>query len=73
MTEKDVQVSLSGETLTIKGQKRQEREEKEKNYFLTERSYGEFRRSFPLPDSVDPEKIVANSPRASSRSSCRRP
>jgi HSP20 family protein len=59
LAEKDVQVSLSGDTLTIKGEKRQEREEKEKNYYLSERSYGEFQRAFILPEGVDREKIGA--------------
>jgi HSP20 family protein len=59
MSEKDVQVSVSGDTLTIKGEKRQEREEKDKNNHLTERSYGEFQRSFVLPEGMDREKISA--------------
>lgn len=59
MTEKDIQVSLSGATLTIKGEKRQEREETKKDYHLSERSYGEFRRSFTLPEGVNGEKIDA--------------
>ncbi len=60
LTEKDVQVSLSGNTLVIKGEKRQEREEKDKGYHLSERSYGEFQRSFLLPDGVDGERIEAS-------------
>jgi len=59
MTEKDIQVSLSGTTLTIKGEKRQQKEETKKDYYLSERSYGEFRRSFVLPDGVDGNKIDA--------------
>lgn len=59
MTAKDVQVSLSGDTLTIRGEKRQERDEKDKGYHLTERTYGEFQRSFDVPDDVDGEKIAA--------------
>jgi HSP20 family protein len=59
MTEKDVQVSLSGNTLFVKGEKRQEKEQKEKGYYLSERSYGEFQRTFILPEGVDPEKIEA--------------
>ena len=59
MTEKDIQVSLSGNTLVIKGEKRQEREEKEKGYHLSERIYGEFQRSFLLPESADGEKVEA--------------
>ena len=57
MAEKEIQVSLSGDTLTIKGEKLQEREEKGKNRYLSERSYGEFQRAFSLPADVDREKI----------------
>ncbi|HBK08690.1 MAG TPA: molecular chaperone Hsp20 [Acetobacteraceae bacterium] len=60
MTDKEVQVSLSGDTLMITGEKRQEREEKNENRYLAERSYGSFQRSFVLPDSVDPEKVAAS-------------
>ncbi|MFL5256705.1 MAG: Hsp20/alpha crystallin family protein [Rhodopila sp.] len=60
MTEKDVQVSLSGNTLVIKGEKRQEREEKDKGYHLSERCYGEFQRSFLLPDGADSDKVEAS-------------
>jgi HSP20 family protein len=59
MAEKEIQVSLSGDTLTIKGEKRQEREEKDKNRYLSERTYGEFQRAFSLPADVDREKIEA--------------
>lgn len=60
MSEKDIDVSLSGDTLTIKGEKRSEKEEKAKNYYLSERSYGSFQRSFTLPDGVDRDKIEAS-------------
>ena len=60
MSEKDIDVSLSGDTLTIKGEKRDEREEKAKNYYLSERSYGSFLRSFTLPDGIDRNKIDAS-------------
>jgi HSP20 family protein len=60
MSEQDVDVSLSGDTLTIKGEKRQEREEKGDNRYLSERSYGAFQRSFSLPEDVDREKIAAS-------------
>jgi HSP20 family protein len=59
MTDKDIQVSVSGDTLTITGEKQQEREEKQQNYHLTERSYGQFRRSFYVPEDVDRDKIEA--------------
>jgi len=60
MSEKDVHVSQSGDTLTIKGEKKQETEQTEKNYYLSERSYGAFQRSFTIPDDVDRDKIAAD-------------
>ena len=59
MAEKDVEVVVSGDTLTVKGEKKQETERKEKNYTLSERSYGAFTRAFYLPDGVDRDKITA--------------
>ncbi len=56
---KNVQVQLAGETLTISGEKSEEKEEKDKNYHLSERRYGSFRRSFRLPPGVDAAKIDA--------------
>src|SRR5215831_9008912 len=49
---KDLDVSIAGDTLMIKGEKRQETEEKDKNYHVTERAYGSFQRAFALPDGV---------------------
>ncbi len=59
MSEKDIEVSLSGDLLVLKGEKRQEHEEKEKNRYLSERSYGAFQRSFVVPDGVDRDKVAA--------------
>jgi HSP20 family protein len=59
MSEKEIEVVVSGDTLTLKGEKRQEKEQKEKNYYLSERSYGSFPRSFYLPEGVDRGKIGA--------------
>jgi HSP20 family protein len=59
MDEKDVQVTLENDILTIKGEKKQEQEEKKQNYRMVERSYGEFQRVISLPASVDKEKIKA--------------
>jgi HSP20 family protein len=56
---KDVEVSLSGDTLIIKGEKKQESEHKDANFYLSERSYGAFQRAFQLPDTVDGEKVNA--------------
>ena len=56
---KNIEVATSGGMLTIKGEKTQEKEEKAKNYYLSERSYGTFERSFRLPEHVDGDKIEA--------------
>jgi len=57
---KDIDISLSDGMLTIKGEKKQEREEKQADYHLVERSYGAFSRSIQLPKEVQGEKINAS-------------
>jgi len=57
---KDIDVSLSGDTLVLKGEKRQEKEQKDKNYHFSERSYGSFQRSFQLPTSIDRDRVAAD-------------
>lgn len=59
LSEKDIEVNLSGDVLTISGEKRDEREEKEKSYHFSERRYGSFRRSFALPQGVERDKVEA--------------
>jgi HSP20 family protein len=59
MDAKDINISVTGDVLTIKGEKKSEREEKEENYHLVERSYGSFSRSMVLPAAVDLDKIEA--------------
>lgn len=59
MTEKDIEVSLSGDAMTIRGEKKIEHEEKRKGLYLSERSYGAFYRTIPLPPGVDTEKADA--------------
>lgn len=59
LEEKDVEVKLANGVLTIKGEKREEKEEKEKDYYLSERRYGSFVRSFRLPEGIDESKIEA--------------
>ncbi len=59
LDEKNVEVKFSNGVLTIKGEKKEEREEKKKDYHLSERRYGSFQRSFTVPDGVDAEKIDA--------------
>jgi HSP20 family protein len=56
---KDIDISLNGRVLTMKGERKQEQEEKEKNYHRIERRYGSFSRSFELPADVDGNKIKA--------------
>ncbi|HEY8514639.1 MAG TPA: Hsp20/alpha crystallin family protein [Candidatus Binatia bacterium] len=58
--EKDIEVSLSDDVLTIKGERREEKEEKEKDYYRREQSYGSFHRSIPLPRGIDPDKVQAS-------------
>lgn len=56
----DVKIAIDGDMLTISGEKKGEKETKDKNYRLVERTYGEFSRSIYLPRSVDAAKISAN-------------
>lgn len=60
LTDKDVECTLSGNVLTVRGEKQEEKEEKKKGYYLQERSYGSFERSFTLPDDVDTDKLDAS-------------
>ena len=59
MDESNIDVKFAHGLLTIKGEKREEKEEKKKDYYLSERRYGSFQRSFPVPESVDADKIEA--------------
>lgn len=59
MSENDIEVAVTDNMLTIKGEKKAEKEEKDKNYYLSERSYGVFRRSLMLPEGIDRDKIGA--------------
>lgn len=59
LEEKDVQINLADNVLSIRGEKKAEKEEKDKNYRLVERSYGAFSRSIELPGGVDADKIKA--------------
>lgn len=59
MTEKDMNISLNREMLTISGEKKQEREQTEKGWYRMERQYGSFTRSVPLPYEIETEKVEA--------------
>lgn len=58
---KDVDIRFENGVLTLKGERKMEREEKKENYHRVEMSYGSFTRSFALPATVDAEKIRAES------------
>jgi len=60
MDEKNIEVKVVNGSLTIKGEKQEEKEEKKKDYYLHERNFGSFERSFGLPEGVDADKIEAN-------------
>lgn len=60
LDEKNIEVTLRNGNIVIKGEKQEEKEEKSKDYYLQERQFGSFERSFALPDGVDPEKIEAH-------------
>lgn len=59
LEEKDVEVTLSDNVLTVKGEKKEEREEKTAQRHMVERSYGTFSRSVELPAGIDPATITA--------------
>lgn len=60
VSENDISVDISGNTMTIRGEKKQEKEEKEKDYYRIERRYGAFQRILSLPEDVDQNSIKAN-------------
>jgi HSP20 family protein len=59
MHDKDIDVSLTKDSLTIKGEKKEEKEDKGKDYYRMERSYGSFSRTIPLPAEIDTDKVKA--------------
>lgn len=59
LEQQDVEVSLTDDLLTVKGEKKVEREDSRKGYYLSERAYGAFHRAIPLPPGVDSGKAEA--------------
>ena len=59
LEEKDLQINLSDNVLTIKGEKKAEKERKEIDFRMVERSYGAFERTIELPEGVNPDSIKA--------------
>jgi HSP20 family protein len=60
LDQNNIELKFSNGTLTIKGEKKQETEEKKENYYTSERRYGAFERSFQVPQDVDETKIEAS-------------
>lgn len=60
MDRKNLDISVTGNTLTVKGERKAEEKKQEKGYFYSERRYGSFQRSIQLPTEVEDEKITAN-------------
>ena len=58
--EKDLDVSVENHTLTVKGERKFEKEEKEENFHRIERRYGSFYRAFTLPNTVDADNVAAS-------------
>lgn len=58
--EKDVKISVEDNVLCIAGEKKSEREEKKKDYVMSERSYGSFKRAFTIPENVALDKVAAS-------------
>ncbi len=59
VNQKDIDIRLENNTLTLRGERKFEKETKEENYHRVERAYGTFSRSFTLPSTVDQERIKA--------------
>lgn len=60
---KNIDIDIEGNTLTVKGERQTQKEEKDKanNYYRVERTYGKFYRQFTLPENIDGDKITAQS------------
>jgi HSP20 family protein len=58
--QEDLDIHLENQTLTVKGERKFEKEEKEENFHRIERSYGSFVRSFTVPQTVDTENVAAS-------------
>ena len=60
MTKKDLKVEVTAEALTIEGERAEDHEEQRHGYYRSERSYGRFSRSIPLPEGVKAEEAKAS-------------
>ena len=60
LSKKDIRIDLENDLLTISYDRKEDKEERKRNYLKREIRYGSFNRSFELPDTIDSEKIKAN-------------
>jgi HSP20 family protein len=60
LTEKDIQIHMTGNVLTVTGERKHENAQEGERYFAVERAYGQFSRSFSLPDGTDDEHVTAD-------------
>src|SRR5437588_584731 len=60
INQEDVDIRLENNTLTVRGERKFEKEEKEENFHRIERRYGSFARSFTLPNTLDPDSVQAS-------------
>jgi HSP20 family protein len=60
MTPEDVDIKLGDGTISIRGEKSEEKKEEKEDYLLSERRYGSFQRSLPLPSGIDTDAVAAN-------------
>jgi HSP20 family protein len=60
VSQEDVDIRVENNTLTVRGERKFEKEEKEENFHRVERRYGSFARSFSLPNTLDTENVQAN-------------
>jgi len=60
VSEKDVDITLDDDMLTIRGEKRMEKKSDKENYHVVERSFGQFRRTLRVPHSIDPDQVQAS-------------
>lgn len=60
MTAEDVEIKLSDGTITIRGEKSEEKKEEKEDYLVSERRYGEFQRTLPLPSGIDADAVAAS-------------
>ena len=64
MDEKNIEVKIANGMLTIKGEKQEEKEDEKQDYYVRERSFGSFERTFQVPDGVDLDKLTPASRKA---------